>query len=867
MRAPPIAAVLCVVTGLLLLPSATGQTVIESRFLPLNGTYSDPANWSPAEVPNNTGERVYNIEVGPERRVEVDVDATVANLTLRGWCEVVDSSFAVTDTTATFDGQQSSFAVSGFNAAARFDLGTLTAFDQGTLRGGYSVQSSSGAATLQFNGANVAAVRDGGVALYGRLARLTDEHGNDGLRNLARVESSASFSVERQHFVTQMPLTIDGSLRVGEPDEATGGSFTAAGGLTNFDAATRTLRGGSFTIGYSDDWVRGTAGDRPVEFRFNSADIVRNASSLSLIGPASRITDLAGRDALQNFAHNMEDGVVTLHTHTLVTPGSFTNDGRLLLDDRALFAITGRLTNFDAVTGTLSGGTYHITRGSTLKFSDADIVRNATSLLLSQGSRVTDHAGNNALRNFAVNLETGSFTLAKGQVLTVSDDFTNAGQLEIHGRVISTREMTPAAELTLPPGSRYMQTAGVTQIDGVLNAATIEIRGGTMLGRGVLNGNAVIGDVAIGPMAFDAKLNGNLTLGTGSQLRTSGVSLAISGTAALAGTLRIDLPANSYLASDAVYTILQTDGAISGTFSNAPHGARVPTADGTGSFVVVYEAKAVKLTQFQAEPPAAQLVNISTRGHLHRTSEDASGQRTVLIGGFIIYGSQPKTVVLRAIGPSLGSSGVPSALTDPTLVLHSADGNVLASNDNWQDAQQSELATSGLAPRDEREAAIMTTLAPGLYTAVLREKDGSGGTGLVEVYDLSRNSSSKLANISTRGFVDPANLLIGGVIAEGDGQGNSVVVVRAIGPQLARSGVPQPLEDPTLELRDRDGQLVASNDNWTSNWNDIPGELQAQNRLESAMRISLPRGYYTAVVRGKENAGGMALVEFYDLRR
>ena len=855
--------------NLLPLLPASGQTVVHSVFTSKNiemPLYSDPANWSPVGVPNNTDSTLYNVEVPSVQPVQIDIDATISNLTLGAFATLYDRTFTVTGTTDLLV-PGSGISVSAWtDLPATFDAGTLSGFSGNTLRGVYSVSSGGSPATLRFRGANIGVLSDGSVHVQGALARIVDENGNDALRNLMRVASSASLFVDGYHFVTASPLTNEGLISVGEPRET--GGFTAAGGLTNYDAATRTLGGGRFSIGYFDDPVRGEAGHLPVEFRFNGADIVRNGSDIQLIGEASRITDLAGLDALRNLAHNLEGASLRLHSHTIVTSGAFTNDGRLSLDFSA-FTVSGSLTNYDSMTRTLTGGTYVMTRGGTLIFGGADIARNAATLEFMLGGRIRDTAGNNALRNFAENLESGSFTFHRGQSLTISGHFTNAGRFTTGAGVTNIREITPAAEFTVPAGFEYTQTGGITNNNGVLTAESVNIRGGALSGSGVINGNVIVGEATLGPLEFRAKINGNLALSSASKLRTRlpVQGFEVTGTAALAGTLEIELAENLFPASDAVYVVVRTGGAISGTFRNAPHGARVPTTDGRGSFVVVYEQKAVKLTQFQAEPPAAQLLNISTRGHLHRGQDDPSGQRDVLIGGFIIYGAQPKTVVLRGIGPTLAGHGVAAPLNDPTLVLHGSDGSVITTNSDWKDAQQAEIAASGLAPEDEREAAIITTLAPGVYTVVLREQNGSGGTGLVEVYDVSQSSTSKMANISTRGFVDSENLLIGGVIAAGEGQGNAQIVVRALGPQLASHGVSGTLVDPVLELRDHNGNLVASNDNWASNSNEVPAELRPTNTVESAMGLSLPRGDYTAIVRGKNNARGMALVEFYDMRR
>ena len=160
----------------------------------------------------------------------------------------------------------------------------------------------------------------------------------------------------------------------------------------------------------------------------------------------------------------------------------------------------------------------------------------------------------------------------------------------------------------------------------------------------------------------------------------------------------------------------------------------------------------------------------------------------VLIGGFIVVGTEPKKVLLRAIGPSLTAFGVLNALADPIIELHKP-GNIVVTNDNWKDTQEPEIMDTGIAPTDDLESAILATLDPGLYTAIVQGKNGGTGVGLVEVYDLDEAADSELANISTRGFVDiDENVMIGGFIV-GNGVSTSVVV-RAIGPSLSASGSP-----------------------------------------------------------------------------
>ena len=262
-------------------------------------------------------------------------------------------------------------------------------------------------------------------------------------------------------------------------------------------------------------------------------------------------------------------------------------------------------------------------------------------------------------------------------------------------------------------------------------------------------------------------------------------------------------------------------------------------------------------------PPPAQPLNISTR------MEVLTGEQ-VLIGGFIITGNAPKKVILRAIGPSLAGAGIPNPLADPVLELHGADGSLITSNDNWKDSQQTEIEATGIQPQNDLESAIVTTLTPGNYTAVMNGKNGGTGVGLVEGYDLDQAADSQLANISTRGFVDTgSNVMIGGFILGnlGNGGGSGNVLIRALGPSLAQAGVSGALADPTLELHDGNGALIQSNDNWkdTQQTEIEATGIPPQNDLESALVATLNPAAYTAIVAGKGGLTGVGLVEVYRL--
>ena len=276
-----------------------------------------------------------------------------------------------------------------------------------------------------------------------------------------------------------------------------------------------------------------------------------------------------------------------------------------------------------------------------------------------------------------------------------------------------------------------------------------------------------------------------------------------------------------------------------------------------------YNSRIIHLenTKFPAVGP--RVLNLSTRGSV------ASGDN-VLINGFIITGTDPKTVIMRALGPSLGGSGVSGALADPVLRLYNSSRTLIATNDDWQtDPGSAFIEQYGLAPPNPAESATLkTNLAPGAYTMVVTGKNITQGIALAEVYELyGPGLDSKLGNVSGRGFVGTGDdVLIGGFIV-GD-VGSGTVIVRALGPSLASFGVSQPLSDPILTIYDSNGSAIAANDNWQDGNNAIDvqkNRLAPPNALESAIVLHLPPGAYTAVVRGANGATGNALVEVYHL--
>lgn len=668
------------------------------------------------------------------------------------------------------------------------------------------------------------------------------------------------------------------------------------GNLANFDRATNTLAGGSYSAsGYDYDAI----------ISFDGARIVRNAAGIRL-GFKGKITDEFGSDALQPLAVN--DGVLDLQEFH--TAGDFTNNGELNLISHdispRLFVVTGKLTNFDPKTKTLTGGRYVLTDPSyhgyvtRLQFPGADIVNNAGDIYAARmrddspnsAPSIVDEHGNDALRNIANNAAGGRITFVDFGYGTNAPRLTNAGYMYF------------GAPFTLPPGGVFEQSGGELGLNlrpgplgGVLNTqgGSIQLNGGRLTGGGRLIGttfsNAVIapGEFTYQPVTT---FEGSLTLGPASVLRFDIAGLirgpgspsrptsdpvlgydAIDCTGSMSIDGKLQVATTIIPAPDKTFVVVQAQTPITGSFSNVANGARLTTTDGRGSFVVNYgpnttfDPKAVVLSNFQPNTNPAILLNLSSRGTV------ASGQRA-MIGGFIITGSEPKPVLVRALGPSMRSAGVAGVLEDPMLSLHNASGATIRSNDNWQQSdQRTDIQATGIPPGDPREAAIVATLPPGNYTAVLEGKDGKSGVALVEIYDLDASAQSQLANISTRGYVGTGdNALIGGVIIAG-GTGDTDVVLRALGPSLSAAGVTEVLSNPYLYIADQKGVALEGNDDWKMNEAAIRATgIPPSNDLESAIARTLQPGAYTAVVQPAidpdlhTSSNGVGLVEFYRLR-
>jgi predicted outer membrane repeat protein len=269
---------------------------------------------------------------------------------------------------------------------------------------------------------------------------------------------------------------------------------------------------------------------------------------------------------------------------------------------------------------------------------------------------------------------------------------------------------------------------------------------------------------------------------------------------------------------------------------------------GDGSEIGAFEIGEALVAQEQT------LGNVSTRLPV------LSGEQVGIVG-VIVSGNSNKPLLIRGVGPSIP---VDDRMQDPTLELYSGD-TLLAFNDNWKDTQQAQIQQTGIAPTDDREAAIYRELPAGLYTSVLRGKNDTTGVALIEWYDLAIGPETKVVNISTRGFIGTGD----GVLITGFFCGSRTrVVVRAIAPSLGNAGVQGALQDPRLDLVDSNGTVLRQNDNWKNSIQrdeiNALGFGPADDR-EAAIIATLPAGNYTGVMTGVGGSTGVGLVEVYNL--
>lgn len=512
---------------------------------------------------------------------------------------------------------------------------------------------------------------------------------------------------------------------------------------------------------------------------------------------------------------------------------------------------------FSGNTATIDGG------GISYSFATKRILRIVNSTV--SGNHSAGSGG--GIRNVGANgkglLEITNSTIANntgGGILT----FTNSGAgntatTTLRNTIIAGNTPTNLATGTSGGGATTVTTYGFNLANdsggGFLNVAPIT--------TDKINANAGLAALAdnLSPTPTHALLFGSAALDAGNN-SGSGILTDQRG----AGFSRsVDL--------SGVTNAANSDGTDIGAYeaqTAPPSPTPTPTATATATPAATATATATAAPTATPTPTPGLVGNVSTR-------LPVGIDENVLIEGFIVQGptGSSKKIIVRAIGPSLIPFGITDALANPTLEIHDSTNAIVATNDDWKTTQQGGLITSDqtsaitasqVAPSNDLESAIIGDLAPGSYTAVVRGLGNTTGTGVVDAYDLSAASPAKLANIATRGLIQPGDkLMIAGFIIQ---NGSVNAVIRAIGPSLIAFGIANALPDTTLQLRDQNGNIVLENDDWqTSQKQELESiGLQPTHDLEAAVVTTLQPGQYTAQVRGKGNASGIGVVQVYFLQ-
>lgn len=456
---------------------------------------------------------------------------------------------------------------------------------------------------------------------------------------------------------------------------------------------------------------------------------------------------------------------------------------------------------------------------------------------------------------------------------------SNAGTMTIHNSTISGNRVLSAAA-----GGGILNSGSVTIVNSTITRNGTDSAGGInpSHGDGIYNSDGAVLNVKNTIIAANLELQGRGGEDVFGSVTSQGYNLIGTNKGAVIASQPTDQIGSAISPIDPVLGPLQDNGGP--TFTHALLSGSPARDKGNSSGLITDQRGFPRPVDNPAIPNAvggdgSDIGAFEMQGALIARSSNLSARSrvqtgdNVMIGGFIIRGNDPKPVVLRGLGPSSVNAGVPAGtvLNDPVLELRGASGALITSNDNWKESpQRAQIEGTVYEPDDDREAVILTTLPPAGYTAVVNGKNGGIGVGLVEVYDLDQSSESMLANISSRAFVETGNNVLIGGLTLGGSSGSAQIIIRAIGPSLGPLGVANPLPDPTLELRDGNAMLLASNDDWRddaaqASYIEAVG-LQPQDDLESALAASLPPGAYTAIVAGKSGEIGVALVEVYNLQ-
>lgn len=669
--------------------------------------------------------------------------------------------------------------------------------------------------------------------------------------------------------------------------------------LTNNPSGTLQCEVGRLQLENGGRFVGGTIGATGLDAILNIEST--NGSSytvegiLNIVGIGRTSVNSTGTNATLIFA-NSQSGSITVNTGAFeLATGGVSGVGAITIAAGATLALSGSSFD-DGNQGKNGSGNVFIRKGANLRISGsssrtfngwnlnnggtATVLPGTGNISFGSGSNISnggsfEFQSDNSFLNTSggvmspgfFNLSQATLTKTAGTGTTGLFSLSNDGTVTIKNGTLTVSNYTDKSG-TEPPGLINLDVASITfsqstTINGTLSGNGTVTANGGLTNDGVIEGDKLAikgnvingGTMGLGDAPGVITIQGNFTQtaagamyvpiqGTNASTPDLG-QLKVSGTITLAGSIFFTLENNFVPSSGDTFPCLSA-ASISGQFATVKGGQLNPSATGVTARNV-------------SGLPDNSLLNISTRLPVGIGND-------VLIGGFIVQGPGAKRLLIRGIGPSLASAGIVNALADPYLELHDGTGATILTNDNWADTQQADIAATGIPPKDSHESAILTTLYPGAYTAVLRGANSATGIGLVEAYDLDAGLVQPV-NISTRGRVQTGdNVMIGGFIIGGTQP--MKVLVRAIGPSLVSAGITDALANPTLELHNPNGSLLFSNDNWQdTQQTDIQATgIPPSNPLESAILATLTPGGYTAIVADKDGGTGVAVVEVYNLR-
>lgn len=652
---------------------------------------------------------------------------------------------------------------------------------------------------------------------------------------------NSAFPIALKATLTESDIPVSGiSVTFTAPTTGATGTFssgstatvvTDANGVATAPTFTANSTPGSYTVAAT---VIGLANSAD----FSLTNIVGVTTHFSVSAPANATAGLAF-----NFTVNALDAsnnVVTNYTGTV----RFTSN-----DPNAALPPNSTLTNG---TGTFS---------ATLKTAGARTITATDTSTSATGTSNTITVGAAAATRFSVvapaNATAGT---AFNFTVTAFDQFNNIAT----GYTGTVRFTSTDANAALPANSTLTNGAGTF-------SATLRTVGNQTITATDTVNNSINGT------SNTIAVSKNTPGLTGTVSPTSGnVGTPFTDTAVLSnginptGTITFTVYGpNAGNCATAIFTSTKTVNG-NGSYVSDPF---TPTAQGSYTFVALYSGDVnnnpvatvcgVASQTFNVGPAPAQSLNISTRVRTEL------GDRA-MIGGFIISGNAPKSVVIRGLGPSLASFNLTDLLANPQLELKGPNNNLIFLNKDWKDTQRALIEGTNFEPKDDRESVIVITLNPGQYTAILSGEGGTTGIGLVEVYDTSPGSDSKLGNISTRGFVQTGDKVMIGGFTLGGNNIPTRIAVRGRGPSLSQFGLSPVLADPTLELRNQNGTITIVNDDWQSDPASrdalIANGLGLSDPKESGIFTSLPAGQYTAVLAGKGGGIGIGLIEIYNLQ-